>query len=37
VRFVERLRPEEKYDSVDELVDQMGRDCDAARRILGVP
>lgn len=37
VRFVERLRPEEKYDSVDELIDQMGRDCDAARRILGVP
>ncbi|MEY2569835.1 MAG: riboflavin kinase / adenylyltransferase [Acidimicrobiaceae bacterium] len=34
VRFVERLRGEEKFDSVDALVDQIGRDCDDARRLL---
>jgi riboflavin kinase/FMN adenylyltransferase len=34
VRFVERLRAEERFDSVDDLVAQMGRDCDAARLIL---
>jgi len=34
VRFVERLRGEERFDSVDALIEQMQRDCDAARRIL---
>lgn len=34
VRFVERLRAEEKFDSVDDLIAQMGRDCDLARRVL---
>ena len=35
VRFVERLRGEERFDSVEALVEQMGRDCERARRILG--
>lgn len=35
VQFVERLRGEERYDDVDELIAQIGRDCDAARRSLG--
>ena len=35
VRFVERLRGEERFDSVEALVAQMGRDCDAARALLG--
>ena len=35
VRFVERLRAEEKFDEVDDLIAQMGRDCEAARRVLG--
>ncbi len=35
VRFVARLRGEEKFESVDALVVQMHRDCDEARRILG--
>jgi riboflavin kinase/FMN adenylyltransferase len=35
VRFVSRLRSEERFDSVDELVAQMGRDCDQARAVLG--
>ena len=34
VQFVEHLRGEQRFDSVDELVAQMGRDCDRARRIL---
>jgi riboflavin kinase/FMN adenylyltransferase len=34
VRFVARLRAEEKFDSVTDLVAQMGRDCDRARDIL---
>ena len=34
VRFVERLRGEERFDDVDELVAQIGRDCEAARRTL---
>ena len=36
VQFVDRLRDELKFDSVDALVEQMGRDCDVARRLLGV-
>lgn len=35
VRFVARLRNEERFDSVDALVAQMGRDCDDARTALG--
>jgi len=34
VRFVARLRGEVKFDGVDALVEQMGRDCDDARTIL---
>lgn len=34
VGFVERLRGEEKFDSIDALVEQMHRDVDATRRIL---
>jgi riboflavin kinase / FMN adenylyltransferase len=34
VRFVERLRDELKFDSVDALVEQMGRDVDQARTLL---
>jgi riboflavin kinase/FMN adenylyltransferase len=35
VRFVARLRGETKFDSVDDLVAQIQRDCDDAGRILG--
>jgi riboflavin kinase/FMN adenylyltransferase len=35
VRFVRRLRSEERFDSVEALVEQMGRDVVAARRALG--
>jgi len=35
VRFVERLRDEMKFDSVDALIAQMGADVDRCRRILG--
>jgi len=35
VRFVTRLRGEERFDSEGELVDQMARDVAAARRVLG--
>ncbi len=34
VRFVARLRGEERFDSVEALVSQIGRDCDDARRVL---
>jgi riboflavin kinase/FMN adenylyltransferase len=34
VRFVARLRGEEKFDSVEALVAQIGRDCEDARREL---
>lgn len=34
VHFVERLRGEEKFSSLDELIAQMGRDCAQARAIL---
>jgi riboflavin kinase/FMN adenylyltransferase len=36
VRFAARLRAEEKFDSADALIEQMGRDCDDARRVLEV-
>lgn len=35
VRFVEHLRDEERFDSVEALVDQMARDCDRAAQLLG--
>jgi riboflavin kinase/FMN adenylyltransferase len=34
VRFVARLRGEEKFDSVEALVEQIHRDCDQAREVL---
>ncbi len=34
VHFVERLRDELKFDSVDALVEQMRRDCEQARQVL---
>jgi riboflavin kinase/FMN adenylyltransferase len=34
VRFIERLRGEERFDSVEALVAQIARDCDQARAIL---
>jgi riboflavin kinase / FMN adenylyltransferase len=34
VRFVGRLRGEQRFESVDDLVEQMARDCDAARALL---
>ena len=32
MRFVARLRGEEKFDSVEALIAQIHRDCDDARR-----
>jgi riboflavin kinase / FMN adenylyltransferase len=37
VRFVARLRDEERFDSVDALIDRMGRDVEATRRLLVRP
>lgn len=34
VRFVSRLRGEERYDTVEALVEQIARDCAAAREVL---
>lgn len=34
LEFVERLRPEQKFDSVAALVDQIGADVDSARSLL---
>jgi riboflavin kinase/FMN adenylyltransferase len=34
VRFVDHIRPELRFDSVDELVAQMSRDVEATRRVL---
>lgn len=34
VRFVARLRGEQRYDTVEALVEQMERDCRAAREVL---
>lgn len=35
IEFLERLRDERRFDSVDALVQQMGRDVAATRRLLG--
>ncbi|MBN2622143.1 MAG: bifunctional riboflavin kinase/FAD synthetase [Acidimicrobiales bacterium] len=37
VRFAARLRGEVKFASVEALIEQIGRDCDQARGVLGVP
>jgi len=37
VRFVERIRAEERFDSVEALVEAMHRDVDVARRVLASP
>jgi riboflavin kinase/FMN adenylyltransferase len=37
VRFVRRLRGEERFESVDALVEQMGRDIVATRQALALP
>ncbi len=29
------LRPEAKFDSLAELIEQIGKDCDKARELLG--
>jgi riboflavin kinase / FMN adenylyltransferase len=34
IGFIERLRGEERFESVDELVEQMNRDIEQARRIV---
>jgi riboflavin kinase/FMN adenylyltransferase len=34
VEFLQKLRDEEKYDSLEALKAQIGRDCEAARRVL---
>ncbi|MFM1982375.1 MAG: Riboflavin biosynthesis protein, partial [Pseudomonadota bacterium] len=34
VAFISFLRPEQKFDSLDALMVQMGQDCDRARAIL---
>jgi riboflavin kinase / FMN adenylyltransferase len=36
VRFVARLRGEVRFDAVEELVEQIHRDCDEARAILAI-
>jgi riboflavin kinase/FMN adenylyltransferase len=35
VRFVARLRGEQRFESVEALVEQMGKDVEATRRLLG--
>lgn len=35
VEFIEKIRPEQKFDGFDALKAQIRRDCDSARQILG--
>jgi riboflavin kinase/FMN adenylyltransferase len=35
VRFLERLRGEQRFESVDDLVEQIAKDVEATRRITG--
>jgi riboflavin kinase / FMN adenylyltransferase len=35
LEFLKRLRGEKRFESVDALVEQMGRDVDEARAIAG--
>ena len=37
IAFVERLRGEKRFDSVDALVEQMKRDVEQARQVLARP
>jgi riboflavin kinase/FMN adenylyltransferase len=37
LHFAVRLRDEQRFDGVDALVEQIRRDCDAARAALGAP
>ncbi len=37
VEFVQRLRPELRFDDVQALIAQVGRDIETARRLLGTP
>jgi riboflavin kinase/FMN adenylyltransferase len=37
VRFMGRIRSEERFDSVEALVEQMHHDVETARRLLGAP
>ena len=37
VRFADRIRDEVRFDSADELVEQVNRDIDDVRRVLGGP
>lgn len=37
VRFVDRIRDEVKFDSVEALIEQMHRDVEATRRVLAAP
>lgn len=37
VQFIEHLRDELKFDSVDALIEQMGRDVEQAARVLAAP
>jgi len=36
VRFVEWIRGEERFDSVEALVEQIQRDVDQTRKVLGI-
>ena len=35
VEFIARLRGEARFDDVDELIEQMGRDVERTRELLG--
>src|ERR1019366_2851620 len=37
IEFADRLRDEMKFDSLDELVAQIGRDVDAVERLINKP
>jgi riboflavin kinase/FMN adenylyltransferase len=37
IAFLERLRGEKRFESVDELVAQMKRDVEEAKRIMSAP
>ena len=34
VQFIQRLREERKFDSIDKLIEQMKRDVEETRRVL---
>jgi riboflavin kinase/FMN adenylyltransferase len=37
VAFVEHLRPEQKFDGIDAIKEQIALDCEQARQILADP